>query len=504
MPSRSFFEEQELRRRLTWFFLALGAVWMALMGFMVVVGHVEFVNSVGRQLDPRAFRGINPQDAARSGWWGAAIAVAVWALVALGLYLRSNRLIPRLVGAHRANTSEERLLAEKVEEMAIASGTVGPTLRFYVLETSEKNAFACGRSPRDGSIVVTRGLLAGLEEDELHAVLAHELAHLKNGDTAYVVQALGFVWVLMATLLAVVWGAVVAAVIIALVFFLMMKMAETLSQESDDLEGCGGSLFMVFLAIAFAVAAASFLAMYIFLLGTALVLTALGVKSAASSISQAREYLADACAAQWTRNPKALATALAKISSGGALASVQAAAVSPLLIHAPAATSDGQWRWRLYAFLFHSHPPVLERIARLRSMAPLGGEDWDLKVGPEGPRAAISRFAAWLIPLASTAVAVVLVAGYLSLAAQRNTPQTEARAPAAAAPTPRAVFAVVKETSVRLREGPSTGTRTLALLRKGTRVRILNSQGSWYAVAVEGTGQRGWVAQHLVVPERRP
>lgn len=498
--SRSFFEEQTRRRRQTWFFLGLGAVWMGLMGFMVVAGHVEFVNTLGRELD-RTFSGVDPVAGVRLAGWGAGVAVGVWALVALVLYLNSSRVIPKFVGARTADESDERVLAKVAEEVAIASGTFASAVRWYVLENPAQNAFACGRSPRSGSIVVTRGLLNSLEEDELRAVVAHELAHLKNGDTAYVVQALGFAWVLVATTLAVVWSAVIAALLVGLVAFLVFKVAEAMSEDSQELEGCIGSLVAIGMALGLVVMAAIFLAMYVLTLGVALLLVTMGVKWAASSISQTREYLADACAAQWTRNPGALASALTKIRDGTALAAGRARVVSPLLIHATAADRDESWGWKLFNFLFHSHPKMEDRIERLRSMAPLGGADWQLGKPQKGIVAALERLGVPVISLLATLTAVALVVGYVLLATSLPRAQAQAPNPALVQPAPSGVFGTVTETTVRLRAGPGTDRGIVTRLSKGTRVRILQSEGDWYKVEVEGRGQRGWVAKRLISVE---
>ncbi|MFN3413180.1 MAG: hypothetical protein ACK42L_03870, partial [Thermoanaerobaculum sp.] len=146
MNSRSFFDKQEARRRQSWWFLALGAVWMGLMGFMVVVGHVEFVNTLARDLG-RAFLEVDPVARLRVAWWGAGVAVGVWALVALVLYVNSGRVIPKLIGARAADDFQARAFAEIAEEVGIASGTPVHTIRWYVLDTPAQNAFACGRSP---------------------------------------------------------------------------------------------------------------------------------------------------------------------------------------------------------------------------------------------------------------------------------------------------------------------------------------------------------------------
>jgi heat shock protein HtpX len=285
--------------------------------------------------------------------------------------------------------------------MLIAAGEPVAKVRWYVLENPARNAFACGRDLGNGSIVVTRGLLQSLDRDELQAVLAHELAHLKNGDAQYVVAALAFAWMIVGVCTA-------SFVVLVAALGLMVAAAMLLlSLLSGGDTGWIGAVMVLVIVVVF-IYGLLLLASYAFCVALVLGLVALGVKAASSSISQSREFLADACSAQWTRNPLALATALAKISNGPSLAAVTGGRlVSPLWLDCPDAAKSDRLQVRLLSFLLRSHPRIGRRIAFLREMAGSSG------VTDARRLAAIryttwQRIKEWALPTLATALAVVM------------------------------------------------------------------------------------------------
>jgi heat shock protein HtpX len=224
-----------------------------------------------------------------------------------------------------------------VEEMAIASGLPRP--RIWVVPDDDPNAFATGRDERSASIAVTQGLLATLSRDELQGVVAHEMAHVRNLD------------VRLMTLLAGMVGA------IALMSDGMGRMLRTGSRvggrsaSRSGGKGGGNPLGLIVLAL------------WLLTLIVAPVIS----RILAMSVSRKREFLADATAAQFTRNPLALASALAKLSSAsGATRSITKGAAHLCIVD----PSPGLLAARegFLADVLASHPPIRQRIIRLEGM----------------------------------------------------------------------------------------------------------------------------------------
>jgi heat shock protein HtpX len=234
-------------------------------------------------------------------------------------------------------TPEQKQLVNVVEEMAIASGLPKP--RVWVVPDEDPNAFATGRDARSASIAVTEGLLATLNRDELQGVVAHEMAHVRNLD------------VRLMTLLAGMVGA------IALMSDGMGRTLRLGGRAGHRLggrsrgKGGGNPLALVVLAL------------WLLTLIVAPVVT----RILAMSVSRKREFLADATAAQFTRNPMALAAALEKLSAGTAATRSIGRGAAHLCIVDP---SPGLLSSRegLLADVLASHPPIRQRIIRLEGM----------------------------------------------------------------------------------------------------------------------------------------
>jgi heat shock protein HtpX len=234
-------------------------------------------------------------------------------------------------------TPEQKQLMNVVEEMAIASGLPKP--RVWIVPDADPNAFATGRDAATASVAVTEGLLAALSRDELQAVVAHELAHVRNLD------------VRLMTLLAGMIGA------IALMSDGMGRMigrggrvgGRVLSRRGG---GKGNPLGVVILVL--------------WLL--TLVVAPVVSRVLAMAVSRKREYLADATGAQLTRNPMALASALEKLEGAtAATASISRGAAHLCIVDpSPGLMSS---REGFLANFVASHPPIRQRIVRLRGMA---------------------------------------------------------------------------------------------------------------------------------------
>ena len=235
-------------------------------------------------------------------------------------------------------TPEQRQLVNVVEEMAIASGLPAP--RVFVVPDPDPNAFATGRDPASASIAVTEGLLAALSREELQGVVAHEMAHVRNLD------------VRLMTLLAGMVGA------IALMSDGMGRMLRTGARVGGSggggrRSGKGGGNPLAVLVLV------------LWLL--TLVLAPIISRILAMSVSRKREFLADATGAQLTRNPLALASALEKLAAASSptKAITQGAAHLCIVDPSPGLLSSKEG---FLADVLTSHPPIAQRVIRLRGM----------------------------------------------------------------------------------------------------------------------------------------
>jgi heat shock protein HtpX len=223
-------------------------------------------------------------------------------------------------------------LLNVVKEMSLAAGIPTPTV--YMVQDSDPNAFTIGTSPMDSSIVVTTGLLAMLNREELQGVIAHEMSHIRNSDTR------------LMTIITVLFGAVL------LLSEWMKKSAFFGGFIGSRVPGAGwmfrGILFIGWLLT--------------------LLLAPLIARIVAMAVSRQREYLADAGAAELTRNPKALAHALMKIENATEPTTSFQKGIAHLCIVDPLGrkvnSKEGWW-----ADLFATHPPMKNRIMLLNAMS---------------------------------------------------------------------------------------------------------------------------------------
>jgi heat shock protein HtpX len=217
---------------------------------------------------------------------------------------------------------EEKLLIYKVEEMAIAAGL--PTPKVYVQDTDNINAFATGKKPEEAVICATTGALRKLKPDELEGVMAHEMSHIKNND------------ILIATVTIAVVGAI--ALISEIVFWSLFWGGGGRGRKGE------GNALIIVIAILFVILAPIFSR-----------LTYL-------AISRKREYLADSNGAYLSRNPEGLAKALERIKDDHPKGKPKGSkTVAPLYISNPFKSQSVSSIWA-------THPPLDERIRRLRSM----------------------------------------------------------------------------------------------------------------------------------------
>jgi Zn-dependent protease with chaperone function len=355
-----FFENQDRARRKTgrlvvFFVLAVLAIIAMLYALAVfVVGYQTYDPSSGARLS-------------ELGWWNPEllVQVALLALVIVGggslfkiAQLRgggkavAESLGGRLVHSDTGDPTE-RKLRNVVEEMAIASGTATPPV--YMLDDELGiNAFAAGFSPSDAVVGVTRGCAERLSRDELQGVIAHEFSHMLNGDMRLNIRLIGVVHGIL---------------IIGIIGYILLRSAG-LSRSRGGRDNSGAALL-----------AAGFGLMIIGFLGTFF------GNLIKASVSRQREFLADASAVQFTRNPDGIAGALKKIGgfeTGSQIEHPNAPEASHMFFGQGIASGINA--------LFSTHPPLAERIRRLDPSF-----DGDLAhapaAGPRSTEAAVSGFA---------------------------------------------------------------------------------------------------------------
>ena len=261
---------------------------------------------------------------AGSNWWVTAFILIFAAGYATLQYFVADREALAMAGAVEVTGADAPRFHRLVENLCITTGTPMPKL--YVVEDAAPNAFATGRTPETASITVTTGLFEIMTDRELEGVLGHELGHIRNYDIRVSL---------------IVFGLVVAVGILA---DLMLRISFFGGR------GRGGNnqaqlLFLVFGIVAALVSP----------------LLAAGVQAA---VSRQREYLADATSAMTTRDPEGLASALEKLGAHAQPLAKANTSMAHLWITNPL-------RPGAVARLFATHPPMEERVARLRKS---GGE----------------------------------------------------------------------------------------------------------------------------------
>ncbi|MDH3474912.1 MAG: M48 family metallopeptidase [Rhodospirillales bacterium] len=263
------------------------------------------------------------------GGTGAAIMVIVSALWVMVTLFAGDRILLALAGAREVSAEAEPVLHNVVEEMALASGLPKP--RVFVLESPALNAFATGLRPEKSAVAVTRGLLADLKRNELQGVVAHEMSHIANNDILY------------ATAVGVVVGLI--ALVSDALFRGLRRGAFRSSGRSRSKGGGAAVVLALVVLLVFAI------------------LAPLAARLVQMAISREREYLADATAVKFTRDPLGLIGALEKID--GTKQRFQGAnrAIQHLFIANPFRKFGAR-----DSALLSTHPPTPARIERLRDL----------------------------------------------------------------------------------------------------------------------------------------
>lgn len=259
---------------------------------------------------------------------GVLAGIVIAFIVGLVAYFDGAKTILSISGAHKADPERDQVLINVVDEMRIAAGLPMPEV--YVMDTDALNAFATGRDPAHAAVAVTSGLVRRLNREELQGVIGHEMSHVRTFDIRYMMLAAALV------------GAVV------LLSDALLRGRFFFGGRRSRSSGGGGN--MVFLVIALLLA----------------ILAPLFAVFLQMAISRKREYMADAGSVELTRNPLALANALEKIDHH--LIADPLPGANRGTQHLYIANPLHRYKWNASA-LMSTHPPMEDRIARLRAMA---------------------------------------------------------------------------------------------------------------------------------------
>lgn len=254
------------------------------------------------------------------------IACMAWMLISWAF---GDTMMLNSAKAHEINADnpENKEIFRAVENVAIAAGL--PCPKVYIIDDDSMNAFATGRSPKDASVALTKGIIKKLDRLELEGVIAHEMAHIGNRDIRLDMLLITGVGV---------------TVFAADMILRTAVYGGSFTNNEDNKNNSGAILFMVWLA---------------FMVFNILITPLLRM-----AISRNREYAADATGAKITRNPKALASALRKITTDSRVECLdKVKSMAAVCIAYPGGPRE------FISSLMATHPPVEERIKRLESMA---------------------------------------------------------------------------------------------------------------------------------------
>jgi heat shock protein HtpX len=255
------------------------------------------------------------------GKGGVYIAFIFAVILNFGSYWFSDKIVLKMYRAQEVSESSAPDIYNIVRNLAMRASL--PMPRVFIIPEQTPNAFATGRNEKHAVVAVTEGIMRILNKEELEGVIAHELSHIKNKD------------ILISSIAATIAGAIS-------MLATMAQWAAIFGGGSSDEDSGGGIIGLIAMAI-FAPLAAAVIQM---------------------AISRSREYLADASGASITKNPYGLASALEKLTNASQIIPMNAKpSTAHLFIVNPLSG-------KAFMNLFSTHPPLAERIARLRSMKP--------------------------------------------------------------------------------------------------------------------------------------
>lgn len=248
--------------------------------------------------------------------------VLIWFLIA---YFANTSIINAATGSRPLERKDHKRIYNLVENLCMSQGMKMP--KIHIIYDDSLNAFASGINERTYTVTLSKGIIEKLNDEELEAVIAHELSHIRNHDVRLLIISIVFVGIF----------SMIAQIAMRAVYY------SSFTTSSRDREGKGNGAIVI-VAIAMLVAAVG----YFFSLLMRF------------AISRKREYLADAGSAEMTKNPLALASALRKISGDPDIEAVQREDVAQLFIQHPGKQARSAFSG--LSGLFATHPPIEKRI----------------------------------------------------------------------------------------------------------------------------------------------
>lgn len=270
------------------------------------------------------------------------VAAGIAFLITLLAYFGGDSLVLGVSGAQEIQEHDDPELFHVVEEMSIASGV--PMPKVYIMHDSALNAFATGRDPQHGIVAITTGLRQRLTRDELQGVLAHEMGHIRNYDIrlmlllavliGVIVMLSDFFWRALRS--GVYWGGSNRG-----------SSGSSSSSSSSSKKDGAGLIIAILVILAFVLS----------------ILAPILAQIIQLAVSRKREFMADASAVEFTRNPQGLIDALKKLSSDNEPLEAANRGTAHMFIVNPIKKFS-----ELSNSMFSSHPPIEERIARLQAL----------------------------------------------------------------------------------------------------------------------------------------
>ena len=262
-----------------------------------------------------------------SGFGGVTIAMILGFIYALTMIFQSTEIVMSMNGAREVDRNEEPVLYHVVEDMAMVAQI--PMPRVYVIDDPGLNAFATGSNPQNAAVAATSGLLEIMNREELEAVIGHEVSHIRNLDIRISTIAVALASAI--TLLSSMAGR------------MMWWGGASRSRRNSDRDSGGLEVIMLVISL------------------LAIVLAPLAATLVQLAISRQREFLADASSVELTRNPQGMINALLKLENSQPMTHHVDDASSALYINNPQKPG-------FLKKLFYTHPPISERIERLKHM----------------------------------------------------------------------------------------------------------------------------------------